>query len=129
MNRELAVTSVDGGIPWVARALPDNWPRSISGLDWAPTRDELLLSGYVGPRRDSEEEDHDLFVVSPSGRTRLEKEPCTTIAGSWNPTGTSLVASSDRAGTFDLYKMDLRGRTVTRLTGGHGDDLDAAWSR
>jgi Tol biopolymer transport system component len=72
---------------------------------------------------------NDLWLMRVGGRPRrlthdtyLEADPA------WSPDGRSLAYSSDRAGTEDLYVLDLRTRARRRLTSLPGAEVAAAWS-
>jgi Tol biopolymer transport system component len=46
----------------------------------------------------------------------------------WSPDGREIAFHSSRAGSLDLYVLDVETRTSRQLTSGHGRDLHATWS-
>lgn len=71
----------------------------------------------------------DLWMVTTTGVRRLTTDPAADFGASWSPDGSSVVFVSDRSGNPDLYILELRSRTVTKLTNTVNQAEDApAWS-
>lgn len=71
----------------------------------------------------------DLWMVTTNGVRRLTTDPAADFSASWSPDGASLVFVSDRSGNPDLYILELRSRTATKLTDTANKAEDApAWS-
>jgi hypothetical protein len=74
---------------------------------------------------------------APDGRLALVAAGAITVGGvevargdapAWTPDGRSLVFSSDRAGSWDLWRVDASGGEPVRLTSDPGDELEPAVS-
>jgi TolB protein len=51
-----------------------------------------------------------------------------SFTGDWSPDGTALAFASSRDGSYDIYRADVEGRTVERLTNHPYSDFAPAWS-
>lgn len=58
----------------------------------------------------------------------LTNHPANEHSGELSPDGQKMVFVSDRAGSLDVYVMDLATRGVTRLTDDTADDWKTRWS-
>jgi Tol biopolymer transport system component len=76
-----------------------------------------------------------LMVVKANGSGLMDVTPTKTEIGniaepSWSPDGTQIVFSGNADGNYELYTLDLRSGTTTRLTRTlpPTQNLDPAWS-
>lgn len=96
----------------------------LSGPDCPPPPDQS--HGYtwrVGP-------EYDIFVSRPDGTglRRLTSTPGYDAEATVSPLGDRMVFTSMRDGDLDLYSMDLRDSSITRLTHELGYDGGAFYS-
>jgi Tol biopolymer transport system component len=90
--------------------------RGASGGGWSPDGRRFVYS--LGG---------DLYV----GRRRLTHTRAYDAAGagSWSPDGRKIVFTRWTVGASgDIYVLDVKSRTLRRLTSARGDDTDASWS-
>ncbi len=71
---------------------------------------------------------NDLYLLSRNVLTRLTDDPATDDWPVPDPKGRTLVFTSDRAGSFDIYTLDLDTRAVRRLTSDPRDESSPSWS-
>ncbi|MBM3500471.1 MAG: DUF5050 domain-containing protein, partial [Armatimonadetes bacterium] len=60
--------------------------------------------------------------------TRLTNNAAVDWRPAWSPRGDKIAFVSDRAGNYEIYRMNTDGSNQERLTNSAGDDLDPAWS-
>jgi Tol biopolymer transport system component len=74
--------------------------------------------------------EYDIFVARPDGSQlrRLTKTPGYDAEATVSPTGDRMVFTSMRDGDLELYSMDLRDSSITRLTNEVGYDGGAFYS-
>jgi TolB protein len=71
----------------------------------------------------------DIWLMDPDGTTNLPlvTHPRSDEGPSWSPDGRMLVFSSARRGSYDLYRVDVSGQNLQRITVGAGDDKSPSW--
>ncbi len=70
----------------------------------------------------------DLYLLSRNVLTRLTDDPATDQWPVPDGKGKTVVFTSNRAGSFDIYALDLESRAVRRLTSDPRDEVDPSWS-
>ena len=60
-----------------------------------------------------------------SGRKQLTDFDATAFYASLSPDGKTIYFSSRKGGTFDIYSMNIRGKELRRLAGGHWQPVRA----
>ena len=70
----------------------------------------------------------DLYLLSRNVLTRLTDDPATDQWPVPDGKGKTVVFTSNRAGSFDIYTLDLDSRAVRRLTSDPRDELSPSWS-
>lgn len=72
----------------------------------------------------------DICVMDPDGghRVAVVEDPADERDVAWSPDGTRLAFASDRAGTYDIYVLDVATNELHRLTTGPARDLTPEWS-
>ena len=72
-----------------------------------------------------------VFSIAPdgSGELRLTADSGEDFDPSWSPDGASIVWTSDRGGTYDLYTMDADGTGVQQVTDNAALDEYPDWRR
>jgi len=113
-----ALTTEDGWAPLGQERSGSRWESrwSMEG------RNGALWRGDVGLHLDTGVYDLDL-------RVRRVAEPCQSVDPAWSPDGRSIVfVSNCEAGDLDIYRMDLDGSNVVRLTRTPGDEHGPAFS-
>lgn len=70
----------------------------------------------------------DLYLLSRNVLTRLTDDPATDQWPVPDGKGKTVVFTSDRAGSFDIYALDLESRALRRLTSDPRDEVDPSWS-
>jgi Tol biopolymer transport system component len=74
------------------------------------------------------EGNEDLYLLSRNVLTRLTDDPATDQWPVPDGQGKTVVFTSNRAGSFDIYTLDLESRTVRRLTSDPRDEVSPSWS-
>jgi len=101
----------------------------LTGPELALSRPDVRNDGTI-VAEGGDGSGHKLWLVQPDGNAR----PLTDGAGRdtaprWYPDGRRVIFSSDRAGSMDLYAVDVEDGTVSALTRTPGtDELDPAVS-
>jgi TolB protein len=93
--------------------------------DFTPDSQQLVLSSTAGGLRSAQ-----LFIAGVDGSNlrRLSNSPAIEVEPKVNPkTGRELVFVSGRSGMPQLYKMNMDGADVVRLTTGEGEAVNPAW--
>ena len=89
---------------------------------WSPVGDWIALVRLVDGRGD-------LFLVRPDGSgLRAWSRIRPTTSSAWTPDGTAIVFASDRAGDYDLYRVQVSDGSVRPLLVEPGADRDPAVS-
>jgi Tol biopolymer transport system component len=70
----------------------------------------------------------DLYLLSQNVLTRLTDDPAVDQWPVPDGKGKTVVFTSNRAGSFDIYTLDLDSRTIRRLTSDPRDELSPSWS-
>ncbi|MFA6676336.1 MAG: S41 family peptidase [Bacteroidales bacterium] len=67
----------------------------------------------------------DIFTVSSNGGSakQITSNPAYDNYPIWSPDGSTIVFSSDREGSFDIYKVSSKGGIPTRLTTHSGSEI------
>jgi len=99
---------------------------------WSPKGDKIAYCSRNLPTKDCEEpKGHfDIFIrdLATQKTSRLTCGTGNNEDPRWAPDGRHLVFSSDRAGNYDIYEMDLDGANQRRITRG-GNSFNPDWSR
>jgi TolB protein len=93
--------------------------------DFTPDSQQVLFSSTAGGLRYAQ-----LFVASTDGTNfrRLSNSQAIEVEPKANPkTGRELVFVSGRSGMPQIYKMNMDGADVVRLTTGEGEAVNPAW--
>lgn len=95
---------------------------------WSPDGTEIAFDRW---RDDANPyaEGTDIYVMlsNGSGEKRLTHRADNTDP-EWSPDGKEIAFTSDLAGNFDIYVMDVDGRHVRRLTRSSLPEMSPAWS-
>lgn len=86
-----------------------------------PERSRIVFSSNMGGNED-------LYLLSRNVLTRLTDDPATDEWPVPDGKGKTVVFTSNRAGSFDIYTLDLESRAVRRLTSDPRDEVDPSWS-
>ncbi len=86
-----------------------------------PAASRIVFSSDMGGNED-------LYLLSRNVLTRLTDDPATEEWPVPDGKGKTIVFTSNRAGSFDIYTMDLGTRTVRRLTSDPRDEVSPSWS-
>ena len=119
-SRELYVMDYDGYGPRqvTADGFLSLMPR------WSPDRRHLVFTTY----RSRTKQDIDAIELATGKRATLVSMPGLNITPAFSPDGTDLVFASSNEGNAEIYKLNLRTKTLTRLTVNNGGDLSPAWA-
>ena len=60
--------------------------------------------------------------------TQLTSDPASDMHPMFSPDGKRIAFSSDRAGSWDIWIMDLNGGPPIQVTGGDADEVHPSWS-
>ncbi len=93
--------------------------------DFTPDSQQLVLSSTAGGLRYAQ-----LFIASVDGTNfrRLSNSQAIEVEPKVNPkTGREVVFVSGRSGMPQIYRMNMDGADVTRLTTGEGEAVNPAW--
>jgi TolB protein len=93
--------------------------------DFTPDGQQLVLSSTAGNLRYAQ-----LFIANVDGSNlrRLSNSLAIEVEPKVNPkTGRELVFVSGRSGMPQIYRMNMDGADVTRLTTGEGEAVNPAW--
>jgi Tol biopolymer transport system component len=86
---------------------------------------------YIAFSSINADDDIQLFLLDVSSKAvqRLTDAPKTISQyPSWSPDDTQIVFQSNHDGDFEIYTLDVAGRTITQLTHNDYDDIFPAWS-
>jgi Tol biopolymer transport system component len=86
-----------------------------------PDASRIVFSSDMGGNED-------LYLLSRNALTRLTDDPATDEWPVPNGKGKTLVFTSNRAGSFDIYTLDLTSGAVRRLTSDPRDEVSPSWS-
>ena len=104
-------------------------PRRVAGgshASWAPDGRRLAFESQI-----DEPGNFDIYVVDLVGGTprRLTRDPALDWDPIWSPDGRSIMFTSRRTGTDQIYVVDVDAGSVERqLTSGPGSSVRATWS-
>ncbi|RKU24104.1 hypothetical protein C6503_01355 [Candidatus Poribacteria bacterium] len=95
-------------------------------LSWAPDGRSFT---YHAIHNQVPNLDFDIYVMDMETQTsrRLTLDEGLDIWPAWSPNGKWISFASNRAGTYDLYRVDVDGGNLIKLTDGHNYDK-TAWS-
>ncbi|NOT34407.1 MAG: Tol-Pal system beta propeller repeat protein TolB [Candidatus Eisenbacteria bacterium] len=119
-EKELWVMDADG---WYQRALTSD--RSIAQSPaWSPEGSLLVFTSYrsgLGPR---------LFVTPSNGGKiySVSGRPGLNTSGTYSPDGREIACTLSQDGNAEIYRLDARGGTPTRLTNHRAIDTSPSWS-
>ena len=124
---DVYVMRADGGDQRRLTALPNDEGEPA----WSPDGRSLAISAgvflpTVGAVRD------EIFRVNldGTGLMRLTTNEADDYSPAWSPDGRGIAFVSDRAGSFDVWRMDAAtGAAQRRLTTGRGNETHVDWGR
>jgi TolB protein len=130
-GRRIAFVSDRSGSPQVyvmnsngsdARRITFNGSYNTSPA-WSPDGRWIAYEARVGRGQ------FDIWLIDPDEGTNLPlvTHPRSDEGPSWSPDGRMLVFSSARRGSYDLYRVDVSGKNLRRITRGAGDDKSPSW--
>ena len=69
-------------------------------------------------------------MVDPSGEVNvpLVAHPRNDEGPTWSPDGRKVAFSSNRRGRADIYRIDIDGRNLVRMTRDSGENTQPSWS-
>ncbi|MBB5958013.1 Tol biopolymer transport system component [Saccharothrix tamanrassetensis] len=72
---------------------------------------------------------NDLWLMPIGGKpTKLTRDPFYEVDPAWSRDGTKIAYASDKAGTEDLYVLDVASRREQRVTSSPGAEVAPTWS-
>jgi len=93
---------------------------------FSPDGSHLLYSAdYIGPKENAE-----IVVIDlESGEEKnLTDSPAIDRSGKWNSYGDTILFSSDRNGSFDLFTMSSDGSNLQQVSSASGNETDPDWA-
>jgi TolB protein len=91
---------------------------------WSPDRRYLVFTTY----RSRNKQDIDLIELATGKRSTLIDLPGLNITPAYSPDGRLLAFSTSRDGNSEIYTLDMRNRSLKRLTSDAGGDLSPSWA-
>jgi len=91
---------------------------------WSPDRRFLVFTTY----RSRTKQDIDAIELATGKRVTLISMAGLNITPAFSPDGNDLAFASSQDGNSELYKAELKTKTVSRLTVNSGGDLSPSWS-
>jgi TolB protein len=91
---------------------------------WSPDRRFLVFTTY----RSRTKQDIDAIELATGKRVTLISMAGLNITPAFSPDGNDVAFASSQDGNSELYKAELRSKTLTRLTANNGGDLSPSWS-
>jgi len=119
-SRELYVMDYDGYGPRPVTA--DGFLNLMP--HWSPDRRHLVFTTY----RSRTKQDIDAIELMTGKRATVVSMSGLNITPAFSPDGNELAFASSHEGNAELYKLNLRTKTLTRLTAQAGGDLSPAWA-
>jgi TolB protein len=94
---------------------------------WSPDGKWIAFAAKAGSRVN---ESFDIFLIDPVSlfTTRLVEHPRNDEYPAWSPDSRKLAFSSARTGRSEIYRIDVDGHNVVRLSEGFGNCSQPAWS-
>jgi len=90
-------------------------PSPVPQFDTSPPSGKIVFTCYI-----NQIDQICLMNADGSGRAQLTSEKGTSYYASISPEGSTIYFVSRRTGNFDIYSMNLKGKSLRRLTGGIG---------
>lgn len=123
-----AVTPTVTGLP--GSPTPDLTPSPAPTITPAPplgTPEAAVPLGKIAftSRRDGKGE---IYVLTREGEVNITNHPAEDSESDLSPDGKTIVFSSDRGGTFDIYVANADGSGLERLTDEPAGDFSPKWS-
>ena len=102
-DQQLCVMAADGSDVRELTSIPGDKRRPV----WSPDGRRIALAGF-----------QDVYLIDPddASAVNLTQRAGTYGPPTWSPDGTALAFANDRAGSGDVYRIDIDAGTVTRLT-------------
>lgn len=91
---------------------------------WSPDRRFLVFTTY----RSRTKQDIDAIELATGKRVTLISMAGLNITPAFSPDGNDLAFASSQDGNSELYRAELKTKTVSRLTVNSGGDLSPSWS-
>lgn len=91
---------------------------------WSPDRRYLVFTTY----RSRNKQDIDLIELATGKRSTLIDLPGLNITPAYSPDGRLLAFSTSRDGNSEIYTVDVRSRSLKRLTSDSAGDLSPSWA-
>lgn len=76
-------------------------------------------------------ENHTLYTIDPVTKVRtvvFHRDNATILGGHFSPDGKHIAFAADMSGRFQLYKIDVDGTNLKKLTAAPGDNKWPSWS-
>ncbi len=108
-------------VPVLAAALSAPGPSVPSFTADFPDASRIVFSSDMGGNED-------IYLLSRNALSRLTDDPATDEWPVPDGKGKTLVFTSNRAGSFDIYTLDLASGVVRRLTSDPRDEVSPSWS-
>ena len=119
-SRELYVMDYDGFTP---RQVTAHGFLNISPA-WSPDRRFLVYTSYRKPTRRNIE----IIELRSGKRYTLVSLPGMNITPALSPDGSKLAFATSKDGNSEIYTMEMKGRSLVRLTVNRAGDLSPSWS-
>lgn len=121
-------------VPFAAEVKLNRPPYQRKKFDF-DSRGQRQAQGIVGPtlspdgRKIAFQALNQIWVMGIGGLPRqLTNDSYYKADPAWSPDGSKLAYSSDKAGTEDIYVLDLASRSERRVTSLPGAEVSSAWS-
>jgi serine/threonine protein kinase len=104
--------------------------RLVNFVDFSADGSKVVFTQFINARQRQvyvADNDPVCRVITDCNTIRLTSDEFDYQTPHFSPDGTLIVVSSNQAGNFDLYLLDLEGSVVQQLTDSQFDEYDAVW--